>query len=167
MAAAAAVAAFVASGTTYLGLQQAGSSGDIASIIAGHQRALLASQPFDVASSDRHTVKPWFDSKLALSPQVVDLSSEGFPLAGGRVDVVDGKAVPAMVYKRREHVISVVAVARPGSKDTGAPPTRTTRDGYSVLAWPGADFEYSAVSDVADAELSDFVANWRKAASAK
>jgi anti-sigma factor RsiW len=148
-------------------LEQAHTSSDIASIVAGHQRALLASQPFDVASSDRHTVKPWFDGKLALSPQVVDLSGDGFPLAGGRVDVVDGKAAPAMVYKHREHVISVVAIARPGSKDTGAPPTRTTLDGYSVLAWPGADFEYSAVSDLADAELSDFVADWRKAASSK
>ena len=167
MAAAVAVAAVLASGTTYLGVQQAGNSSDIASIVAGHQRALLASQPFDVASSDRHTVKPWFDSKLALSPLVLDLSSDGFQLVGGRADVVDGKAVPAMVYKRRAHVISLVAVPKPGSRDTGAPPARTSRDGYSALTWPGADFEYSAVSDVADADLSDFVANWRKAASSK
>jgi hypothetical protein len=56
---------------------------EIAAIIADHQRALLAAVPNDVASSDRHTVKPWFDNKLALSPQVLDLSDAGFPLAGG------------------------------------------------------------------------------------
>ena len=93
MAAAAIIAAVLASGGTYLGLRQAAPTNEIAAIVAGHQRALLATEPFDVASSDRHTVKPWFDSKVALSPQVLDLSDAGFPLAGGRVDVIDGKAV--------------------------------------------------------------------------
>ncbi len=99
-------------------LRQVAPANEIAAIVAGHQRALLATAPFDVASSDRHTVKPWFDSKLALSPQVLDLSDAGFPLAGGRVDVVDGKAVPAIVYRRRAHVISVIAIPQPGDKDS-------------------------------------------------
>ena len=167
MAAAAVIAAVLASGGTYLSLRQAAPTNEIAAIVAGHQRALLATAPFDVASSDRHTVKPWFDSKVALSPQVLDLSDAGFPLAGGRVDVVDGKAAPAIVYRRRAHVISVIAVAQPGGKDTGAPPTRTSRDGYSVLHWQGHDFRYWAVSDVAENELDEFVARWRSEASTK
>ena len=127
MAAAAAVAAVLASAGTYVGLQQTAANGEVAEIVAGHQRALLATSPFDVASSDRHTVKPWFDSKLAVSPQIVDLAEAGFPLVGGRVDVVDGHAVPTSVYKRREHVISLTAVPKPGSKDDGAPATRDAR----------------------------------------
>ena len=165
MAAAAAVAAVLASAGTYVGLQQTATNGGVAEIVAGHQRALLATSPFDVASSDRHTVKPWFDSKLAVSPQIVDLAEAGFPLVGGRVDVVDGHAVPTSVYKRREHVISLTAVPKPGSKDDGAPATRATRDGYSLLTWPGRDFTYAAVSDVAPNELEEFASRWRSGAS--
>jgi len=164
MAAAAAVAACLASAGTYIGLHQTVSNGEIAQIVAGHQRALLATSPFDVASSDRHTVKPWFDGKLAVSPQVVDLADAGFPLVGGRVDVVDGHPVPTTVYKRREHLISLTAVPKPGSKDDGGPATHATRDGYSLLVWPGRDFSYSAVSDVAPSELEEFAARWRGAA---
>jgi len=164
MAAAAAVAACLASAGTYIGLQWTASNGEIAEIVAGHQRALLANSPFDVASSDRHTVKPWFDGKLAVSPQVVDLADAGFPLIGGRVDVIGGHPVPTSVYKRREHVISLTAVPKPGSKDDGRPATHATRDGYALLEWPGRDFSYSAVSDVAPSELEEFAARWRGAA---
>jgi anti-sigma factor RsiW len=138
-----------------------GCSRELAEIVAGHQRALLATSPFDVASSDRHTVKPWFDAKLAVSPQIIDLADAGFPLVGGRVDEVDGHPVPTIVYKRHAHVISLTAVPKPGSKDDGAPPTHATRDGYSVFAWPGRDFNYSAVSDVAPSELEEFVSRFR------
>jgi anti-sigma factor RsiW len=166
LAAAAALAAVVASAGTYVGLQQMASGpGAIADVVAGHQRALLATAPFDVASSDRHTVKPWFDGKLALSPQVIDLNDAGFPLAGGRLDVVDGKAVPVSVYRRRQHVISLIAVPRVGSKDSGEGATHATRDGYFVLSWPGRDFEYMAVSDLAEPELQEFVSRWRSGAA--
>jgi anti-sigma factor RsiW len=161
MAAAAAAAAFIASAGTYIGLHQTQSNGEIAEIVAGHQRSLLATSPFDVASSDRHTVKPWFDGKLAVSPQIIDLADAGFPLVGGRVDVVDGHPVPTIVYKRHAHLISLTAVPKPGSKDGNAPPTHATRDGYTLVVWPGRDFTYSAVSDVARSELDEFVSRFR------
>lgn len=166
MAAAAAIAAIV-TGTGLL-LMPRGPTDvpQLAEIVSGHQRALLASAPYDIASSDRHTVRPWFDTKLALSPQVVDLSASGFPLIGGRVDVVDGQPSPVSVYKRREHLISVVAVPHAGNQDDGRAPVGTTRNGYAVRTWPGRDFEYSAVSDVAEHELDDFVSRWRAGARA-
>lgn len=166
MAAAAAIAACVTG--TSLSLMPRGPSDatQFAEIVSGHQRALLASAPFDIASSDRHTVKPWFDSKLALSPKVIDLNDAGFPLIGGRVDMVDGQPSPVSVYKRREHLISLVAVPHAGNRDDGRAPFETTRTGYAVRTWPGRDFEYSAVSDVAEHELNDFVARWREGARA-
>lgn len=164
LAVAAALAAFVAGAGTYGILRQDPVSNDVAAIVADHRRALLAETPYDVASSDRHTVKPWFDSKLALSPQVVDLAASGFPLAGGRVEILDGKAVPVLVYQRRAHVISVVAVPRAGTGVTAPPSLAEARDGYSVIRWRGRDFDYFAVSDIAESELSDFVARWRDAA---
>ncbi|AGK56969.1 hypothetical protein HYPDE_26443 [Hyphomicrobium denitrificans 1NES1] len=167
LAAAAALAAFVAGAGMYGILRQDPVSNDVAAIVADHRRALLAATPYDVASSDRHTVKPWFDSKLALSPQVVDLASSGFPLAGGRVEILDGKAVPVLVYRRRAHVISVVAVPSGRTNATSSPSVAETRDGYSVIRWRGRDFDYFAVSDIADGELSEFVAHWRDAANAR
>ena len=165
MAAAAAIAVVVTAGGMYGALRSNNAANEIAAIVADHQRALLAATPFDVASSDRHTVKPWFDSKLALSPQVFDLASSGFPLAGGRVEVIDGKPVPVLVYQRRAHIISVVAVPRSGQTDTTAPRLTSTKDGYFVIQWHGRDFDYTVVSDLAENELDEFVARWREAGS--
>lgn len=162
MAAAAVLAAAVSAGGMYGLVRQNSSASEIAAIVADHQRALLAAAPFDVASSDRHTVKPWFDSKLALSPQVFDLASDGFPLAGGRVEVIDGKPVPVLVYHRRAHVISVVAVPRVGQNVSTEPALATTKDGYFIIKWQGRDFDYFAVSDLAENELNEFVARWRQ-----
>ena len=164
LAASVVIASCLASGTTYVALTRNPSSNAIASIVAGHQRALLASQSVDVASSDRHTVKPWFNSKLAISPVVVDLAADGFPLIGGRVDVIGGQPVPALVYRRREHLISVVSVPKGGARDDGAKPRLDSKDGYKVLTWQGTDFTYSAVSDVALDDLEDFAGRWRAAA---
>ena len=157
-------ALFAGAGTYFL-LRSDARESEIAAIVAGHQRALLATAPFDVASSDRHTVKPWFDRKLALSPLVIDLGDSGFPLVGGRVDVFDGRPVPVSVYRRREHVISLVAVPSPGSRDSGQPMAHETRDGYSIRNWAGRDFKYSAVSDVADRDLDEFATRWRAMAA--
>jgi anti-sigma factor RsiW len=163
VAASTAVAACFASAATFLVVTPDPTSRSLEAIVAGHQRALLAAQPVDVASSDRHTVKPWFDSKLALSPRVIDLAADGFPLVGGRVDIVGGKPVPTLVYRHREHLVSVVALPKAGSRDEGAAPARETTDGYTVLTWPGADFVYWAVSDVAVDELEGFVSRFREA----
>ena len=167
MAAAGLIACFLGSGATWLVLQQSGSAGDVAAIIADHQRSLLAAAPVDVVSTDQHTVKPWFDSKLALSPRIVDLASDGFPLVGGRVEVLGGQAVPVLVYKRRAHLISVVAVPKAGGNDDGRFALAATRDGYVVRSWRGRDFTYYAVADLAPEELDGFVASWRKQATAE
>lgn len=167
MAASIVMAGLLGSGATLLAVNSGAPESEIAAIVAGHQRALLAAAPVDVASSDRHTVKPWFDAKLAVAPVVLDLTASGYPLAGGRVDIVGGKAVPTMVYRRREHVVSLVAVTRPGSRDEGAAPSRKSRDGYCTMSWHGRDFEYYAVSDLAPAELDSFVAQWRTEAKPK
>ena len=164
MAASVVIASCLASGATYVVLTGRQSSNAVASVVAGHQRFLLSGQFVDVASSDRHTVKPWFSNKLAISPIVVDLTADGFPLIGGRVEVVGGQAVPGLVYKRREHIISVVTMPNTGAQDDGANPQLATKDGYKVLTWKGADFTYSAVSDVALEDLENFVERWRTAA---
>ena len=151
LAAAALVGAVLSSGGTLIGLQQFAARQEVSRFaVSNHIRSLLADKPFDVASSDRHTVKPWFTTKLPESPPVVDLATSGFTLVGGRVDVVAGEPVASMVYRRGPHSISVTALR-------GA---RNIKDGeiagYHVDTWHDDHFTYVAVSDISPETLDAF-----------
>jgi anti-sigma factor RsiW len=126
-------------------------------LVASHMRALMASQAVDVASSDRHTVKPWFNGKLPGSPRVVNLASQGFPLAGGRIDVISLTPVPTLVYRARLHVISVTAL--PTADRETAP--RRPINGYNIVEWTDGPLAYWAVSDLAAPELEAFAKAFR------
>ncbi|MEE7439388.1 anti-sigma factor [Methylobacterium oryzae] len=123
-----------------------------AAVLAGHLRGLAAPQPFDVASSDRHVVKPWFNGRTTLAPEAPDLSDKGFPLVGGRVDIVGGTPVPTLVYRRDRHVISVTVV--PAADGPGAGEER--RDGSTIERWHLGDLTYWAVSDLNRRDLRAF-----------
>ena len=123
-------------------------------LIASHARSLLANHLTDVASSDQHTVKPWLDTKLDFAPTVVDLSSEGFPLIGGRLDYLDNRPVAALVYGRRKHFINLFIW--PAAADATRAPKTMTRQGYQLLHWADSDFNYWAVSDVNINDLQTF-----------
>jgi mycothiol system anti-sigma-R factor len=146
LAAAIALAAVVAS--SFLPrLKQPGPDQFLATqLIASHVRSLMADHLTDVASSDQHTVKPWLDTKLDFAPPVVDLSSEGFPLIGGRLDYLDNRPVAALVYGRRKHFINLFVW--PVASDEPKTPKTITREGYQLLHWADLDFNYWAVSDV-------------------
>jgi anti-sigma factor RsiW len=149
--AAAAVFGAVISSSVLLTIERYDSREEVArQVVAGHIRSLLASQPFDVASSDRHTVKPWFTSRLPESPQVPDLVAQGFVLVGGRVDVVGQDPVATIVYKHAAHTVSLTTL-RPG---------RSVSDqaiaGYNVRSWSDAQFTYVAVSDLPSVDLASF-----------
>ena len=116
--AASAVLGAVISGSVLKTIDRFGQEDTIASeVVAGHIRGLLAPQPFDIASSDRHTVKPWFTSRLPESPQVPDLAAKGFVLLGGRVDVINNRPVATIVYKHAAHTVSLTTL-RPGQTDS-------------------------------------------------
>ena len=120
-------------------------------LVAGHVRSLLVSHLTDVASSDQHTVKPWFLGKLDFAPPVVDLAKKDFPLIGGRLDYIGGRVVPAIVYKRRGHVINLFVW--PAGKVKAVP---ETVEGYHLLSWTHGGFSYAAVSDLNPEELREF-----------
>jgi len=123
-------------------------------LIAGHVRSLMANHLTDVASSDQHTVKPWLDAKLDFAPPVVDLSQQGFPLIGGRLDYLDNRPVAALVYQRRKHFINLFVW--PGEAGATRPTMAMSHEGYQLLHWVNSDFNYWAVSDVNANDLQTF-----------
>jgi anti-sigma factor RsiW len=149
--AAAAVFGAVISSSVMLTLDRYGQREDVAGqVVAGHIRGQLATQPFDIASSDRHTVKPWFTSRLPESPQVPDLAAQGFVLVGGRVDVVGRDPVATIVYKHAAHTVSLTTLP------AGQSVSDQTIAGYNVRSWSDAQFTYIAVSDLPSADLTTF-----------
>ena len=161
LAASVVFAVFLASGATWFALRPQPADATADMIVASHERALMAPQPFDVASSDRHTVKPWFNGRIADAPRVVDLADQGFPLVGGRVDVIGRVPVATLVYRLRQHLISLTAV--PGGKAIAATPKDIA--GYNLVSWSEDGTAYSAVSDVAAPDLDTFAKAFRAASA--
>jgi anti-sigma factor RsiW len=128
-------------------------------VVDAHIRGLMAPAPIDVASSDRHTVKPWFNGRIPQAPRVVDLAKAEFPLVGGRIDVVGETPVPTLVYGHRKHLISVTAV--PDGKHADTAPALSTANGYNVYRWTEGGVGYWAVSDLAPGELDTLVTLFR------
>jgi anti-sigma factor RsiW len=161
LAASIAIAAMVSSGATWI--VRGAEFGDPVrdAVVAGHIRSLMASQPVDVVSSDRHTVKPWFNGRIPEAPRVVDLARENFPLIGGRIDIVGRKPVPTLVYRRHAHFISLTAV--PVADPVDAVPARHPADGYGIVRWTENGVAYWAISDVGAEELDSFVRLFRSA----
>ncbi|MER8575317.1 anti-sigma factor [Mesorhizobium sp. M1338] len=159
MAASIMISAVLASGATQWVMQPGVVDSFAAGVASGHQRSLLATSPVDVVSSDRHTVKPWLDARLGLSPPAPDMAKDGFALIGGRVEVIGGRAVPALVYRHREHLITLVA--EPQNAGTVTDPVDLSEGGFSLVQWSDGAFSYWAISDMERPELDDFVARFR------
>jgi anti-sigma factor RsiW len=124
-------------------------------VVSAHIRSLQAGHLMDVATSDQHTVKPWFNGRVDIAPPVVDLTAQSFTLLGGRLDYIASEPVAAIVYERRKHVINLFVAQQLGAKHA-----RTVSEsirGYIVRHWSQAGLDFWAVSDLVGDELDEFV----------
>jgi anti-sigma factor RsiW len=125
-------------------------------VVASHVRSLmLPGREVDVASSDQHQVKPWFQGQVTFAPPVKELDGAGFELVGGRLDYLDRQKVAALVYKRRGHVISLFIW--PAADRSARLPQALTDQGYHIIHWSDGDLTYWAASDLNEADLGEFV----------
>lgn len=130
-------------------------------LTASHARALITAHVTDVASSDQHTIKPWFSTRSAQAVRVIDLTPEEFPLVGGRLDVIEKIPVPTLVYGHREHFISLTQM--PVSTTAGISLGQRSINGFHVIGWLEGDTSYWATSDIGIADLEGFVRKFRAA----
>ena len=153
------VSAFVLSASAGLYLSLPSSENRLSQeLLDNHIRSLQENHLIDVISTDRHTVKPWFNGKLDYTPPVVDLAPEGYALVGGRLDVVNGRPVSVLVYRYKLHPINLYVW--PGT-DASSAPRITERDGYHLAHWQAAGMDFWAVTDAGADELSGFVDDLR------
>jgi mycothiol system anti-sigma-R factor len=119
-------------------------------IVDAHLRSLQPGHLEDVISTDQHTVKPWFDGRLDFAPPVHDFVADGFPLQGGRLDIVQGKTVAVLVYGRRKHIINVFIWP---TSEQDSSPQQGSQLGYNWVDWRKGGMELVAISDVSAPDL--------------
>ena len=155
MIAAAAVVAIVSSGLTFEATRQRVSANSVEEqVLASHIRSLIPGHLTDVASNDQHNVKPWFNGRVNMSPDVPLLDSLGYTLVGGRLDYVQGRNVAVVVYTRRQHVINVFSWPATGAPDLA--PEASSANGYHLIRTRHNGLEVWIVSDLNLAELENF-----------
>lgn len=123
-------------------------------VVSNHVRSLMANHLTDVASSDQHTVKPWFDGKLDFAPQVRDFSNQGYPLVGGRLEYLNNRTAAALVYQRQKHFINVFIW--PSEQRADSEQQIVARQGYNLIHWTRGGMTYWAISDLNGVELHEF-----------
>ena len=161
MAASMLLVAGLSSAATYGLLNKQGGFDEADAIASSHRRSLLAASPIDVASSDSHTVKPWLDAHIGISPPAIDLKEDGFSLLGGRIDVIGERTVPTLVYQHNEHLISVFAEPLRSGEAVLRPARHANAGGMQMVRFSENGFSYWFVSDTEWPILDAFVADYR------
>jgi len=154
--------AAAAAGVALITLNQESDETLVTEAVSAHLRSLQAEHLVDVLSTDRHTVKPWFNGRLDVAPPVMDLTAQGFTLIGGRLDYINGKAVAAIVYRRRVHIINLFVAQSMGS--ALQTPRLETVQGFNVRRWTSQGLNLLAVSDINSDELEEFGRKFEAAA---
>ncbi|HTO61965.1 MAG TPA: anti-sigma factor [Bradyrhizobium sp.] len=149
-----ALSALAATGLVAVVLRSDDEQRIMSEVVSAHLRSLQAGHLTDVISTDEHTVKPWFNGRLDVSPPVIDLTSKGFTLVGGRLDYIDARPIGAVVYRRRQHIINLF-VSQTTNMEKRPAKTETIQ-GFNIRRWSDRGLNYWAISDIGADELNEF-----------
>jgi anti-sigma factor RsiW len=141
---------------TALVLGVARNDADETQLVSAHLRSMMSPHAVDVASSDSHTVKPWFNGRLKYAPPVEDFAAQGFTLVGGRLEVFEEEAVAALVYRRKQHLINLYVLPTKQAGRLGSLGD-ARRNGFNLAARKEGEFTYIAVSDLNMGELKELL----------
>ncbi|HEX4326571.1 MAG TPA: hypothetical protein VH105_07110 [Burkholderiales bacterium] len=149
-------ASLLSVGVTSLVFHNQGDQALESELVSLQLRTLMAPNQVDVVSSDSHTVKPWFNGRIRYSPPVEDFAPQGYPLIGGRLEVIAEEPVSTLVYRHKQHVINLhVLPARLGARYMSLKSAQ--REGFNILTRAENGFVYVAVSDVNPADLTELL----------
>jgi anti-sigma factor RsiW len=119
-----------------------------------HIALLAANQPPQVISSDRHTVKPWFQGKLPFSFNLPEALPAGVTLDGANLAYLHNRPVAQLLFSIGRHRVSVFVEEKQG---TSLHDLSTAHDGFNIAGFETGDLEVIAVSDVDPARLAELV----------
>lgn len=122
-------------------------------IVEAHTASLRPGSLIGITSNDAHVVKGWFDGKARFAVPVRDLSSAGFELHGGRMDLIEGRTIAVLVYMHKGHLMDVF-IWPTRERDTA--PRDGSRQGFQWVDWRKGKMEFCAVSDVDPTDLKEF-----------
>jgi anti-sigma factor RsiW len=126
----------------------------LAELLDLHVATLASANPVDVVSTDRHTVKPWFQGKLPFTFNLPELQDSSFKLAGGKLVYFRDNAGAQLLFEVRKHQISVFILEdQPNSAGLPAAVTATNERGFSVETWSQSGLRYVAISDTNAADV--------------
>jgi anti-sigma factor RsiW len=151
--AAALIALSCALAWTWLSLTPSKDKELISEAISNHSRSLMVSHLVDCASGDQHIVRPWFNGKLDYSPPVADLTQAGYTLVGGRVDILEGRPVAAIVYEHGKHIINLFVWP---ARDRKVEMDVQSERGYHFCGWNKAGLNFFCISEISAADLETF-----------
>jgi anti-sigma factor RsiW len=152
----AAILAVVGLAAVYTGARRARSQQLYSEIIDLHVSTLAASSPVDVLSTDRHTVKPWFQGKIPFTFDLPELQNSGFSLLGGRVTYLDRTPGAELIYELRKHRISVFIFPEQSlqNKLGGTLPTAKSLS-FNMESWSRGGLRYFVIGDASAADVKE------------
>src|SRR5208337_1953506 len=155
MAAAAVAVALLAVGFT-LWARQTAREQALAELVDLHVATLASANPVDVVSTDRHTVKPWFQGKLPFSFNLPELQNSPFKLVGGRMAYFQQNPGAQLLYEIRKHQISVfIFQNRADLSQLNSAASLRGRLAFSSETWTDGGLRYFVVGDASPSDVHD------------
>ena len=148
----AAVALIVFGSFQWLAVERTGIFGELVDL---HVASLASSAPVDVISSDRHTVKPWFEGRIPFTFNLPELQQTPFTLMGGRVAYLGQQPAAELLFQIRSHKLSVfIAQEQPLWRAAMRPGEVVSKQlSFTLETWSEAGLRYFIVSDTAEEDV--------------